>query len=82
MKILQISPEGNLGSVGTIAEQIGSYKKNNNVTIFQQSRWNEVLEKAMKKASKVGLSEEFITRYMDAIHMESINRQNQIMNND
>jgi chorismate mutase len=66
----------------TIAEQIGSYKKNNNVTIFQQSRWNEVLEKAMAKASRVGLSEEFITRYMDAIHMESINRQNQIMNND
>jgi chorismate mutase len=66
----------------SIAEQIGAYKKNNNVTIFQQSRWNEVLEKAMAKASRIGLSEEFITRYMDAIHMESINRQNQIMNND
>jgi chorismate mutase len=65
----------------SIAEKIGEYKKNNNVTIFQQSRWNEVLEKALVKASKVGLSEEFITRYMDAIHMESINRQNQIMNN-
>jgi hypothetical protein len=25
VKILQISPEGNSGSVGTIAEQIGSY---------------------------------------------------------
>jgi len=32
------------------------------------------------KAGKVGLSEEFIVRYMDAIHMESINRQNKIMN--
>ena len=66
----------------SIAEKIGEYKKNNNVTIFQQGRWNEVLEKALGKASKVGLSEEFITRYMDAIHMESINRQNKIMNNE
>ena len=66
----------------SIAEKIGEYKKNNNVTIFQQGRWNEVLEKALTKATKVGLSEEFITRYMDAIHMESINRQNKIMNNE
>lgn len=66
----------------SIAEKIGEYKKNNNVTIFQQGRWNEVLQKALGKATKVGLSEEFITRYMDAIHMESINRQNKIMNNE
>jgi chorismate mutase len=64
-----------------IAEKIGEYKKNNNVTILQSTRWNEILEKATKKASKLGLSEEFITKYMDAIHMESINRQNNIMNN-
>jgi chorismate mutase len=63
-----------------IAEKIGEYKKNNNVTILQASRWNEILEKATKKAAKLGLSEEFITKYMDAIHMESINRQNNIMN--
>ena len=64
----------------SIAEKIGEYKRNNNVTILQANRWNEVLEKALLKAGKVGLSDEFITRYMDAIHMESINRQNKIMN--
>jgi len=64
----------------SIAEKIGEYKRNNNVTILQATRWNEVLEKALLKAGKVGLSDEFITRYMDAIHMESINRQNKIMN--
>jgi chorismate mutase len=63
-----------------IAEKIGEYKKNNNVTILQRSRWTEVLDKAIGRAGKVGLSEEFITKYMDAIHMESINRQNKIMN--
>ena len=64
----------------SIAEKIGEYKRNNNVTILQATRWNEVLDKALLKAGKVGLSEEFIARYMDAIHMESINRQNKIMN--
>ena len=64
----------------SIAEKIGEYKRNNNVTILQSTRWNEILDKALQRAGKVGLSEEFITRYMDAIHMESINRQNKIMN--
>ena len=63
-----------------IASKIGEYKKNNNVTILQSSRWSEILDKAVKKAGKLDLSEEFVTRYMDAIHMESINRQNKIMN--
>lgn len=63
-----------------VADEIGNYKKNNNVTILQTNRWNEILERAYKKSDKLGLSREFITRYMDAVHMESINRQNAIMN--
>jgi chorismate mutase len=63
-----------------IAGKIGEYKKNNSVTILQSSRWSEILDKAVKKAGKLDLSEEFVIKYMDAIHMESINRQNKIMN--
>lgn len=69
-----------IGQRMNIAEKIGEYKKNNNVTILQTSRWNEILEKATNKGSKLGLSDEFVVKYMDAIHMESINRQNKIMN--
>ncbi|MBY0537573.1 MAG: bifunctional 3-deoxy-7-phosphoheptulonate synthase/chorismate mutase type II [Chitinophagaceae bacterium] len=63
-----------------IAEKIGEYKKNNNITILQTNRWNEILERAFVKGEKQGLSKEFITRYFDAVHMESINHQNKIMN--
>jgi chorismate mutase len=63
-----------------IAEKIGEYKKNNNITILQTNRWNDILEKAFKKAEKLGLSKEFITKYYDAVHLESINHQNKIMN--
>jgi chorismate mutase len=50
------------------------------VVILQTNRWNEILERAYKKADSLGLSKEFITRYLDAVHMESINHQNRIMN--
>jgi chorismate mutase len=50
------------------------------VTILQTNRWNQILERAFQKSDKMGLSREFITKYLDAVHMESINRQNRIMN--
>ncbi|KIC94223.1 chorismate mutase [Flavihumibacter solisilvae] len=69
-----------LGQRMKVAEQIGTYKKNNNITILQTNRWNEILDRAFLKGDKLGLSKEFITRYFDAVHMESINHQNKIMN--
>lgn len=69
-----------LGQRMKIADRIGEYKKNNNVTILQTNRWNQILERAFAKGEQVGLSREFITKYFDAVHMESINHQNKIMN--
>ncbi len=62
-----------------IAEQIGKYKKENSITILQTSRWNEIIERATAKGDKIGLSKEFITKYFDAVHMESISHQKKIM---
>jgi chorismate mutase len=64
-----------------VAQKIGEYKKNNNITILQTNRWNEILDRAIAKGNNLGLSDEFVTKYMDAVHMESINQQNKIMNN-
>ena len=63
-----------------IADKIGEYKKNNNITILQTNRWNTILERAFNTGEKLGLSREFITKYFDAVHLESINHQNKIMN--
>jgi chorismate mutase len=63
-----------------VAEKIGQYKKENNITILQTKRWNEILERACKKGDKAGLSKEFVTKYLDAVHMESINHQNKVFN--
>lgn len=69
-----------LGQRMKIAEQIGEYKKNNSVTILQTNRWNQILERAFNRGDNLGLTREFVTKYLDAVHMESINRQNKVMN--
>jgi chorismate mutase len=69
-----------LGQRMKIADKIGEYKRANDITILQTSRWNEILERASKKGEALGLSKEFITKYYDAVHMESINHQTTIMN--
>ena len=62
-----------------VARNIGEYKKENNITILQTNRWNDILDRAYLKGDKLGLSKDFVTRYFDAVHMESINQQNKIM---
>jgi len=69
-----------LGQRMKVADKIGQYKKENNITILQTNRWNAILERAYGKGEKLGLSKEFITKYFDAVHMESINHQNKILN--
>ncbi len=59
-----------------VADKIGTYKKENNVTILQTNRWNEILERAITKGNNLGLSKDFISKYLDAVHIESINHQN------
>lgn len=68
-----------LGQRMKIAEKIGQYKKDNNITILQTHRWNEIIERATARGEKIGLSKEFITRYFDAVHMESINHQKKVL---
>jgi chorismate mutase len=69
-----------LGQRMKVADKIGQYKKDNNITILQTNRWNSILERAYAKGEKLGLSKEFITSYFDAVHMESINHQNKVLN--
>ncbi len=59
-----------------VAKQIGQIKKKSRITILQSSRYNEILEKAIKKADHLGLSKEFIKTYVESIHIESIRIQN------
>jgi chorismate mutase len=63
-----------------ISRKIGEYKKQNNITILQTSRWDEILKNKIEQAAKKGLGEEFIIKIFRAIHEESINHQTKVMN--
>lgn len=69
-----------LGQRMKLSDKIGQYKKDNNITILQTNRWNDILERAFKKGEALGLTKEFIVKYFDAVHMESIQHQNKVMN--
>ena len=71
-----------IGQRMKIADKIGAYKKSNNITILQTHRWNAILDRGFRKGEFLGLSKEFIIKYFDAVHLESINHQNKIMNDD
>lgn len=62
------------------AEQIGFIKRDNNVIILQPTRWGDIEERVLVRSSELGLSEEFLHTLLDAIHIESINCQNRVMN--
>jgi chorismate mutase len=64
-----------------IAETIGKFKKENNITILQSTRWDEIIKKAIAKGEAKGLSAEFIDILFKAIHQESINHQMKVINN-
>jgi chorismate mutase len=64
-----------------VAETIGQYKKDNNITILQSTRWDEIMKKVIAKGLAKGLSSETIDTIFKAIHQESINHQMKVMNN-
>ena len=63
-----------------VAEEIGRVKKDNNVAILQGGRWNSIVERVVSQAPELGVSEEFLKTVLEAIHLESINLQNKVMN--
>ena len=61
-----------LGERERIAQAIGVYKAKNHIPPLQEARFKEVLNKSIEAGKKEGLSAEFITELMNAIHKESL----------
>lgn len=69
-----------LGKRMKVADNIGLLKKQKNVAVLQSKRWNEILGKMVLEGEEKGLSEEFILKLFKAIHQESINHQEKVIN--
>jgi chorismate mutase len=62
-----------------LVEKIGNYKKENNVTILQMDRWNEIFRTRPEWAAKMGINAQFVEELYKLIHLESIRKQTEIM---
>ena len=67
-----------LGKRMKVADGIGELKKQRNV--LQSNRWNAILGNMILEGEQRGLSEEFVLKMFKAIHQESINHQEKIIN--
>jgi chorismate mutase len=62
-----------------VVEKIGNYKKDNNVTILQVNRWDEILNKRTAYARALNLNTDFAEKLLELMHAESIRKQTEIM---
>ena len=58
-----------------ISSKIGVIKKENNLTVLQQDRWNSILSNHIEKGKMLGLKEELVKEIFESIHKDSIDRQ-------
>lgn len=63
-----------------VVEKIGEYKKQNDVTILQLERWEQILKNRTMLAEKTGLNNDFIKKLLEIVHQESIRLQTKVMN--
>lgn len=63
-----------------IADKIGAYKKENDVTVLQTNRWESLLSNRVQTGKLLGLNEQFVRNLYTLIHEESVSRQTEIMN--
>lgn len=66
----------------SLVEKIGDYKKENNVAIFQISRWKEILQSRSEWAKSLNLDQEFIRELYRHIHQQSVRIQTSVFNSD
>jgi len=63
-----------------VVDEIGEYKSNNNITILQLVRWNNVVINRLRTGIKSGLDKNFLHQMLEIVHKESIRRQTEIFN--
>lgn len=63
-----------------ICREIGQYKREHNITVFQASRYNEILEKRGAQATRCDMSAEFVATVFENVHQESVRQQMKIIN--
>jgi chorismate mutase len=62
-----------------ISREIGTFKKEHDMTILQTGRYNEILERRGAQGTELGMDNEFIKKVWEAIHEESVRQQLELL---
>lgn len=68
-----------LGQRMDIVREIGAYKCENNMTVFQLRRWQKSFNTNVGLGEKLKLNKDFIHKLTSLIHLESIQEQNEVI---
>lgn len=63
-----------------VSKEIGTFKKEHNMTIVQTDRYDEILTKRIAQATEMEMNPEFMRVVLEAIHEESVRVQLDILN--
>ncbi len=63
-----------------VSKEIGTFKKEHDMTIVQTDRYDEILTKRIAQATEMDMNPEFMRVILEAIHEESVRVQLDIMN--
>jgi len=61
-----------------MVDEIGKYKLDNNITIYQAKRWSNILQERLENGQDHGINKEFLLKILQLVHKESIHRQTSI----
>ena len=70
-----------LGNRMQVVTMIGRYKAKNNIPALQQSRFEALVKKNVEAGKPWNLSEQFIIEIMNAIHKESLAKEEALKSN-
>lgn len=63
-----------------VSREIGTFKKEHNMTVLQSGRYDEILSKRGAQGAEFGMDPEFVKAVFEAIHEESVRQQMEIIN--
>ncbi len=64
----------------SVCREIGKFKKEHSMPIVQAGRYDSIMKSRVKLATEMGMSAEFMTTVLSAIHEESVRQQLEILN--
>lgn len=63
-----------------ISKEIGTFKKEHNLTVVQTDRYDEIITTRVNQAKEMSMNPDFMKVILEAIHQESVRQQLEVLN--